>query len=67
MRHAKAVQSPASVKDSAVHVHYPWHLISCLEQRRREQRQRVEQTGNDLNPRLVELFARIKGQINHSN
>ncbi|MBA3846497.1 MAG: hypothetical protein H0X45_07625 [Planctomycetes bacterium] len=50
-----------------MHVHYPWHLISCLEQRRREQRQRVEQTGNDLNPRLVELFARIKGQINHSN
>ncbi|HYE06957.1 MAG TPA: hypothetical protein VEL07_15680 [Planctomycetota bacterium] len=67
MRHAKAEQPRASAEASAVQVHYPWHLISCLEQRRREQRQRVEQTGNDLNPRLVELFARIRGQINHSN
>ncbi len=68
MRHATTTRKArATVETTVQHVVYPWHLIKYLEQRRREQRERVADVGNDLNPRLVELFTHLKGQVKHSN
>ncbi len=68
MRHATTTRKArATVETTVPRVVYPWHLIKYLEQRRREQRERVADVGNDLNPRLVELVTRLKGQVKHSN